>query len=280
LLINLELLLKKSIKNRRFNMHQVSRKKKLFRNLLFTVFFVSLFVSSAVSLSAMTYEVGFKVVNNSGTPQHIRVTMYKRYGGEFVGSVWSRSSFDGSGYNFALDLNGTNSGLDHVIYVDPDEVYGVDYVIFFHYTSGTTALCFRRDWCPPTGYDTFYIIKPSGWSVDPEANSADCEEILCCYPNCVIEYPFDVSLRIARERYVGSKIVFTLRATASGGGTNPVYTFSWNNAVGQDGPNTNPNEAVRTILMTQTVTVSVTVTSSQEPNNPITRSIVLSGDGM
>ena len=66
------------------------------------------------------------------------------------------------------------------------------------------------------------------------------------------------------------------RTRLPGGGSNPVYTFSWNNAVSQDGPNDNPNEAVRTILSTQTVTVKVTVTSSQDPN-PITRSIVLDG---
>lgn len=73
-----------------------------------------------------------------------------------------------------------------------------------------------------------------------------------------------VSLVIVDTTYVGDKITFLLRATASGGTGS--YNFSWSGAYPdhQSTPTTNPNYARRTILSTQTVTVSVTVTSGAE----------------
>jgi hypothetical protein len=66
---------------------------------------------------------------------------------------------------------------------------------------------------------------------------------------------------IYETNYVGDKIIYKLRATATGGDQN--YTFSWSNA-SRTSPtsHTNPNTAIRTILRSQTVTVSVTVTSA------------------
>ena len=92
--------------------------------------------------------------------------------------------------------------------------------------------------------------------------------------NAIPSAPLSVSLVIAGTTYIGDKITYLLRATATGG--NQSYYFTWRNAYpdSQSTPTTNPNYARRTILRSQTVTVRVTVTSAGQT---VTKSITLSG---
>jgi len=235
-------------------------------------------VMSSLPLFCTCYEVGFKVTNGSSNVS-IPIWVYDRFGGLRIdnGNLESSSS---SGYNFQIDLNDNcpPSPPDcpvscSIISLDP----GTEYVIVFKYPGGDNSVCFKRDQLQCTGgiYDTFYVVTPT--SVDHESGTNFCEEeTMCCEPDCQVSVPLAVSLVIYNTVYIGDKIVYYLRATASGG--NQSYTFSWSGASRISPSNTtNPNQAKRTILSTQTVTVSVTVTSDGQS---VTKSKTLYGDMM
>ncbi len=237
------------------------------KKLIFSVIFVLLLTIGVVPLRGTCYEVGMQVLDSSLNYVSIPIQVYERDGGARVdnGSLYSLDGPGGQGYNFFIDYNNNCSGSG-LIRLN----VGTEYVIKFQYATGVKSLCFIRYGCGST-YDTFYRVTPTSFT----HLSGTCEEEYS-YPNCEIIPPVTdlvVSLVIYETTYIGDKITFKLRATASGG--NGAYTFSWSNAT-RTSPTatTNPNTAVRTRLRSQTVTVSVTVTSDA-PNSPVTKSIAL-----
>jgi hypothetical protein len=240
------------------------------KKLIFSVIFILLLTMSVVPLRGTCYEVGMQVLDSSLNYVSIPIQVYERDGGARVdnGALYSTTG-SGGGYNFFIDYNNncTGSGLIRLN-------VGTEYVIEFHYPSGAKSLCFIRYGCGEYSYDTFYKVTPTSFT----HLSGTCEEDYS-YPGCQIIPPVTdlvVSLVIYETTYIGDKITFKLRATASGG--NGAYTFSWSNAT-RTSPTatTNPNTAVRTRLRSQSVTVSVTVTSDA-PNSPVTKSIALIDD--
>jgi hypothetical protein len=245
------------------------------RKLILTLMLVVLVCS--VPLFSHCYEVGFKVMDGSGNNISIPIRVYERCGGLRIDNG-NLESTTGSGYNFKIDLNDNcpPNPSDcpvscNIISLD----VGTDYDIVFEYSSGDKSLCFKRGQLQCTGgfFDTYYEVTPTSVSLDPISDSCE-EELLYGYPNCQVYPQLLVSLVIYRTEYIGSKVVFYLRATASGGTQS--YTFSWSGASRISPTNTtNPNEAKRTILSTQTTTVSVTVTSGCQS---ITKSKTLYGE--
>ena len=244
------------------------------KRLILVTLFISFFVVGTIPLFSTCYEVGFKVMDSSENCISIPINVYERYGGTQVDTGHLNSSAD-TGYNFRIDLNDNCPPYPpdcpvscNIISLDP----GTEYVIVFHYPSGDKSVCFLRDELECTGgiYDTFYEVTPS--SLAHAVESDICEgEYMSGYPDCSIVIPLSVSLVIYDTVYIGDKIVFYLRATATGG--NQSYNFSWSNAsCTSPSSTTNPNTAKRTILSSQTVTVSVTVTSDGQS---VTKSKVL-----
>jgi hypothetical protein len=233
---------------------------------------IGVFILSGLNpLSAHSYEVGFRVLNDGGYYKNIPIEIRERDGGLLLDDFDYRSSGSGT-YNFQIDLN-TNDCTVYRVCLEVGKVY----VISFDYggSTGEKALYYTRDFlqCNPTSNDTFYTVTPS--SVERYDDNPCWPEEVWGYPDAIPYYPLTLSLQVIDEKYVGDKITFTLRATAGGGDQN--YNFSWTNAYPDvnSTPTTNPNIARRTILSTQRVTVSVTVTSN---GDSVTRSKTLRGD--
>ena len=227
------------------------------KRVILTPLFVCIFMLavSAVPVYANCYEVGMQVKNSSSSYVSIPIQVYERYGGERIdnGSLYSMATPDSLGYNFFIDYNDNCSGSG-MIRLD----VGTEYVIEFHYPGSVKSLCFIRYFCSGT-YDTFYRVTPTSFT---HLSGDDCDEEYS-YPDCNVVQLLLVSLVVYDINYVGDKTIFKLRATATGGDQS--YTFSWTNA-SRTSPtsHTNPNTAIRTILRSQTVTVSVTVTSADQ----------------
>jgi hypothetical protein len=237
------------------------------KKLSVTFILLFLFVVGIVPLSANMYEVGFKVMDRYNSNVAIDVTVEKRIGGDLVGTLTTDdcTSCD----NFVIDLNG-QTPPSHGIQLQ----VGVQYVITFHYPGGDKSFCYSRSSldCGGGVYDTFYNVTPT--SLARRSGTAYCEvEDLTLYPDCTVIYPLSLTLSIIDEDYIGDKIISTLRATATGG--NQSYSFSWSGAYAQTSSTTNPNIAKRTILQSQTVTVSCTVTSNGQS---VTKTKTLSGE--
>ncbi len=235
---------------------------------------IILLITGTMPLVAHCYEVGFKVMDASNNCISIPIRVYERYGGIRIDNGHLNSSTL-NGYNFQIDLNDNCPPYPpdcpvscNIISLD----IGTEYVIVFEYPASDKSLCFSRAELECLGgtYDTYYKVKPDSVQF---VEGGDCEEIVSGYPDCSVIMPLSVSLVIYDTTYVGDKITFRLRATASGGDQS--YYFTWSNAT-RTSPTayTNPNTAVRTILKSQTVTVSVTVTSNGQS---VTKSKILSG---
>lgn len=246
---------------------KIIQKEVIMQKTIFSLGFVFVLLVSLLPLHANQYEVFFKVMDRDGDCISIPITVKYRDGGDEVGTLNSKDCIDCN--NFVIDLNGS-AVPDFGIQLE----VGTEYVIEFTFPGNIKkSLCYRRDSfeCSGGTFDTYYDLTPT--SCETRENSPPCEEFAYLYPDCSPIYPLAVSLAIIDEKYVGDKITFTLRATASGGDQN--FSFSWSNAYPTTGSTTNPNIAKRTILSSQTVTVSVTVTSYGES---VTRSKVLSGE--
>jgi hypothetical protein len=207
----------------------------------------------------------------------IPIRVYERYGGTRIdnGNLNS-STLDG--YNFQVDLNNNCPPYPPDCPVSCNKISlnpGTEYVIVFEYPAGDKSLCFLRDQLECYGgiYDTYYEVTPTSVSHAPGTDFCE-EEYVSGYPDCSVIIPLSVSLVIYDTNYIGDKIVFYLRATATGG--NQSYNFSWSGA-SRTSPtsSTNPNTAKRTILRSQTATVTVTVTSNGQT---VSKSKTLSGE--
>ncbi|MCP5106128.1 MAG: hypothetical protein GY950_22270 [bacterium] len=233
------------------------------RKLILTTFIVVVLMAASLPLFSHCYEVGMEVKNASLNYVSIPIRVYERDGGDRVDDGTLSSTAVTSGYNFKIDFNNNCNGSG-LIRLD----VGTEYVIEFHYPGAVKSLCFVRWECGST-YDTFYRVTPTTFT----HLSGSCEEEYS-YPDCSVIYPLSVSLVIYDTDYIGSKIIYYLRATASGG--NQSYTFSWSGASRTSATAyTNPNTAKRTILSSQTTTVTVTVTSNGQT---VSKSKTLSGD--
>lgn len=264
------------------------------KKLIFCVIFSFFFLVNSVVLFAMTYEVGFRVSRVVGGEDEcaiIPVTVKKRIGGAVVKKVFTNqnpSSCCAGCDNFVLGLISREENLpEYGVKID----FGEDYIIVFEYEYLNEGLenltvCYSRntDGCLDEDgnfvtYDTFFDVTPDRCVRRPD--TALCDETVIYNPDyCSIEPndpdpvdPLSVSLVVSNEQYNGDKIIFTLRATATGG--NESYSFSWSGATPISSSTTNPNYAKRTILSSQTRTVYVTVTSGSET---VTKSITLSGE--
>lgn len=247
------------------------------KRLIFVTLFVSLLAVGSIPAFSHCYEVGFKVMDSSSNCISIPIRVYERDGGTRIDNGNLNSSTL-SGYNFKVDLNDNCPPYPpdcpvscNIISLDP----GTEYVIVFEYPAGDKSLCYLRDQLECYGgiYDTYYEVTPT--SVSLASGSDSCEdEYVSGYPDCSVIIPLSVSLVIYDTDYIGDKIVFYLRATASGG--NQSYSFSWSGA-SRTSPTstTNPNTAKRTILSSQSTTVTVTVTSDGQT---VYKSKFLSGD--
>lgn len=234
--------------------------------------FLLLLSLAALPVSAHCYEALFKVTDGEQLIS-IPVTVLEREGGGLVDSAETMRGV--MGYNFFIDyvkeLKSPSCTGVNVVNLEEN----TEYVLRFHYPDalgGVKSLCFVRYGCF-TSYDTFYEVD----QYDVTKVEGSCEELYWGYPNCEpIPAPPDiaVSLRIIDIEEIGDKIVFYLRATASGG--DGTYLFAWDGA-SRISPTayTNPNLAKRTILRSQSTVVTVTVTSDGES---VEKSIELSGD--
>ena len=218
------------------------------------------------------YEVGFQVKDANLNLVSIPIEVYVRDGGTRIDNGNLNSGT--SGYNFQIDLNDNCPPFPadcpvscNIISLD----VATEYVIVFKYPTGDKSLCFNREifQCELGGYDAYYQVTPSTVT---RVDGDYCDEI-GTYPDCCVIYPLAMSLVISDTDYIGDKITYTLRATASGG--NQSYTFSWSNATQLSAPSANPNSGRRTILKSQTVTVTCTVYSNGEY---VVKQKVLRGD--
>lgn len=250
---------------------------KLYVMLLTVVMVIGLF---SVPLAAHCYEVGFMVQNSSGVNVSIPIRIYLKNGGarvdnghltSYAGAPWDTD------YNFRIDFNGNCPPSNpnclpscNIISLQEE----TPYVFYFDYPNGQSkSLCFERAGCGSC-YDTFYRIRPSGVTV---IENDCCEEEVNCFGTCTPNYAGAVALTIINQQSIGDKIIFTLRATASGG--TPIncnqynYSFQWTNATPSTASNVNPNIASRTILRSQTASVTVQVYINNA--GPFTKSVVL-----
>jgi hypothetical protein len=236
------------------------------KRLILATLFISLLTIGSIPMFSHCYEVGFKVMDSSSNCISIPISVYERIGGTRIdnGNLNS-STLDG--YNFQVDLNDNCPPYPPDCPVSCNKISlnpGTEYVIVFEYPAGDKSLCYIRDYLECEGgiYDTYYEVTPTSVSLAPGSDSC-ADESLTGYPDCSVIIPLSVSLVIYDTVYIGDKIVFYLRATATGG--NQSYNFSWSNA-SRTSPtaSTNPNTAKRTILQSQSATVTVTVTSGAE----------------
>lgn len=246
------------------------------KRLILVTLFVSFLTVGSIPMFSHCYEVGFKVMDSSSDLISISIEVYERYGGTRIDNGNLNSSL--SGYNFRIDLNDNCPPYPpdcpvscNIISLDP----GTEYVIVFKYPADDKSVCYLRNEleCPGGIYDTYYEVTPS--EVRYETGSNFCEgESLSLYPDCCVILPLSVSLVVYDIDYIGDKVIFYLRATATGGDQN--YNFSWSGA-SRTSPtsSTNPNTAKRTLLQSQSTTVTVTVTSDGQT---VSKSKFLSGE--
>lgn len=238
---------------------------------LIQLFSITLILLWALPIFPHCYEAGFMVKDANLNLVSIPIQVYVRDGGTRVDNGHLNSGT--SGYNFQIDLNDNCYPYPADCPVSCNIIsleVGTEYVIVFKYPTGDKSMCFNRELfqCELGGYDAYYQVTPSSIvRVDGDY----CDEI-GTYPDCCVIYPLAMSLVISDTDYIGDKIIYTLRATASGG--NQSYTFSWSNATQLSAPSANPNSGRRTILKSQTVTVTCTVYSNGEY---VTKQKVLSG---
>jgi hypothetical protein len=213
-----------------------------------------LLVLGAAPASAHCMEVLFKVTNDNGQLVPINVTVLDKETGVFVQSARTKPGPGRS--NFFIDYNNNCFGSNIV-----NLEVGTEYVLQFHYPDGAKGLCFLREECFGS-YDTSYVVTPT----EAYKTGGSCVELYGDYPYCVPDPPqsdLAVTLQIYDIDEIGDKVIFYLRATASGGDGS--YHFSWDGASSISPTlETNPNLAKRTILQSQTTTVTVTVTSGGE----------------
>lgn len=225
-------------------------------------FFLTLFVFGVLfllnfnPLAAVTYEVGFRVLNDNEQYVNIPIEVRERDGGALVGNY----SSSGSGtYNFRIDLN-TDVCNEYQVCLEP----GVVYVIAFNYGGqiGEKSLYYTRDTvqCNPYNNDTFYTVTPSSVTRD-DSNPCEPEDVWG-YSDAFPYYPLTLSsIEIYDVEVLGDKTIYRLKATAGGGDRN--YEFTWTNATPTTSAATNPNTAYRLIFQ-ESITVNVEVTSNGE----------------
>jgi hypothetical protein len=123
-----------------------------------------LLVFNVTSLSAMTYEVGFKVMNDYNQNVNKPIEIREQDGGALVGNY--QSSYSGP-YNFHIDLNNTECKTWQACL----EV-GIVYVITIDYggTIGEKSFYYTRDslQCNDYNNDTYYIVTPSTLGPDED----------------------------------------------------------------------------------------------------------------
>lgn len=216
-----------------------------------TLIIVLFLAVGSISLEAHCYEVGFRVMDSSQNVVSIPVRVYERDTAIRIdnGSLCS-SSYDG--YNFRIDLN-TNCYDNYTVQLET----GVVYVIQLYYPAGVKSFYYSRDYLQCTAYnsDTYYNVTPT--SIHYAAENDCPSEDIWGYPDAQVQSTLSLSLTIYDIDIIGSKTIYSLRATATGG--NQSYYFTWSNAYQTSDPNVNPNTARRTVIYP--VTVGVTVTS-------------------
>jgi len=217
-------------------------------SILAVLFLLASCLLLAAPASAHCYEVLNRVTNSSNACISIPIKIYDEGTGALVYSGYSANNCDSLNSNFRIDLNNNCT--------EPRLQPGTLYVVQFHYSDATRSAYFERQQllCGETSHDTYYDIAPSGIT----QTSGQCLEEFWGYPNATL--PLSVSLTISNVNVIGDKTIYTLKATASNGTGS--YSFSWSGATPQGTSTENPNYAVRTIL--RTTTVSVTVTSGGE----------------
>ena len=212
---------------------------------------------AATSASATCWEIGLKVQNDSGQYMSTPVTVAAMGCG---GTVWSGSSTStpgSDGVNFRIDLNSNCPGM-------PQLTPGVQYVVKFP-SWGNKAFYLEGVLIPGEPIDDIFTVRPSSltWT-----SGAHVQE-LWGYPTATTGPCLTLALDIVQTTYVGDKTTYKLRATASGGSS---YSFAWSNVSAVlSGATVNPNFANRTVLRSQTVTVTCTV------NGTVSKSILLEG---
>lgn len=166
--------------------------------------------------------------------------------------------------DFTVDFNG-QAGAD--VSLSPNRPYTLTFI-------GWNKSCYIEGNMPPgqTNYDDFWTINGTTNAVTHV--SGPFLQDVWGFPGatCGGPPPLDLQLVIDSQTRVGDKIIFKLRGTASGG-TGP-YTFSWTQATMTTGANVNPSLATRTILISQSYTVTCTVTNAV---GSLTKSILLEG---
>lgn len=164
---------------------------------------------------------------------------------------------------FTVDFNNTGGAT---VSLQPN----VQYTLTF---TGWSKACYIQGDMPPnqTNYDDTWAVNSNTNSVTHV--SGPNLQVVSGFPGATCATPPNppgLVLSVDNMSFVGDKVIYSLRGTASGGvGT---YTFSWSNANMTTNPNTNPSLAGRAILRSQSVTVSCTVSCS---SGSTTKSMVL-----
>ena len=73
------------------------------KRFILVTFFVTVLTVGSIPMFSHCYEVGFKVMDTSGSLISIPIQVYERYGGTRIDNGKLNSSL--SGYNFRIDLN-------------------------------------------------------------------------------------------------------------------------------------------------------------------------------
>jgi len=183
--------------------------------------------------------------------------------GHVVGTYMS-NAYQGAN-DFTVDFNNTGGA-------DVSLPAGVQYTLTF---VGWNKSCYIEGSMPPNqpNYD-------DTWSIDGNTNvvthlSGPGLQDVGGFPGATCGAPpppFNLQLTIDSMTRIGDKVVYKLRGTASGatGG----YTFSWTQATMTTGATVNPSLATRTILNTQSYTVTCTAVNAA---GTVTKSILLDG---
>lgn len=205
---------------------------------------------------ANCYELGLRIQNDAGSYVATSVEIYRTECGGLVWSGASSATPQTDGTNLRLDLNNSCPGA---VWLQPE----VRYTVRFPNWSGK-AFYFTGHLINGQPVDDTYTVRPGSltWYSGAHVQS------LNGYPTATWT-PLCLTLVVDHTTVQGSKTNYFLKATASGGAP---YTFSWGNATMTSGQGVNPSQAVRAVLVGQTVTVSCTV------NGVVTRSLQLSGN--
>lgn len=215
-------------------------------------------------VQAHVWELGLRVQNSGGQYVSVPVSIYRSECGSLAWSGYSLATpKDAYLVNLLLDLNGSEG--NDLIHLTPD----VRYTIRVNYGSLGVKSFYFTGHLGSGNNDDWYQLRPSGLTWIGGANIHE----LSGFPSATWT-PLCLTLSITGETYVGSKTNYTLQGTAAGGGP---YTITWTNVGTASPSNVNPSQATRTVVGTQSATVTCTVARSGVPS--VTKSIVLTGGG-